>query len=246
MPNLIFSVVTYVAAAVIGMLSSPFLHEYGLAPWSQTLPPPRAFHPMAANSEDYLRFCSNGTWSPFRDEMKILWAQKPSSTTAPHVETPPPVNSESAYSFLYWHFARVAYAFFTTEAVIFSRLTSFFRTSGPPTQANTSHVIIKDNQNDLMGETGLLKQQQCDRQHERQRSQYWASRHDRPQSNYVDKGIQTAPMPSPQDQSLQMQPRLRPEAATFKPQVPLATTPMSREQLEQFQSQFPMHGRRAL
>ncbi|KAI4178528.1 MAG: hypothetical protein L6R41_008349 [Letrouitia leprolyta] len=207
MPSLFCSIVTSVVAAILGLLSGPILHEHGLVPWLYTLPPPSpppAFYVATATANDYFSFCSNGTWSPFQEDVNAPWMMR-STTSTPPLETPPPTNGESASSFFSSLFARWVYTVFVTEAVLFSRMSSFFQTNGP--WPNTSPVVIKDSQGNLVEETKLLGRQQCNGKCIQWRSQRRARRHNHPNSNYVDKGIQvtrslpTTPLPLPTNQS---------------------------------------------
>ncbi|KAL8936266.1 MAG: hypothetical protein Q9216_005028 [Gyalolechia sp. 2 TL-2023] len=137
--------------------------------------------------------CSNGTASPFSDEINaeaafmdrqdISWMQKPSSPTITSIsETPLPTSAPSAFSFFHWIFVRITYALLTTEAVLFLRLTGFLRTHGPV--SNTFPLAIKDNQTDFLSEAELLAFRQCNRR--QRRSQHWASFHDSPMSIDID------------------------------------------------------------
>ncbi|KAL8831006.1 MAG: hypothetical protein Q9170_005491 [Blastenia crenularia] len=154
MPSTLFTIITSISAAIIGLFSAPLLQQYGLVPYFATLSNPPAFAPSftlfdhSIFAPEYHHFgndtSATSTLLPFNPPTVVppIDTQKPSSSTAtagPH--TPPVTSSQSAFTFFRLVSARLIAAILTIIAAGSLWLADFILRNPPIAQ--TSAVVIK-------------------------------------------------------------------------------------------------------
>ncbi|KAL8923113.1 MAG: hypothetical protein Q9208_004797 [Pyrenodesmia sp. 3 TL-2023] len=151
MPSTICTIISSVAAAIIGLLSAPFLNEYGLAPYYSTISShsPHVTAPTFFDDELFLHIhqpymnASNATSTCPADAFSatpVDIEHKPSSstTTSPPTPHPTPISAKTFYRNLLSHLLS---HFLSMLAGLSLRLVNFYKAN--PTTSYNRLVVIK-------------------------------------------------------------------------------------------------------
>ncbi|KAI4147947.1 MAG: hypothetical protein L6R39_002947, partial [Caloplaca ligustica] len=154
MPSTLFTIITSVTAALIGLFSAPILHEYGLAPYFWTLPSKPTFTPNVGLFDDnifdtaYHEYVNATSTLPAIADPFLYHTPpvhdmptKASSGTSTTPPPPPPPNPTSATSFYRYLMGRLLTTIITVVATASLRLTNFWQLN--PMMPSSPRIVVK-------------------------------------------------------------------------------------------------------